>query len=70
MDTTIIISLASALASSALSLIIPLSIKSFAKKYLQKKINEVNSGTEFQNLKKEIATLRQEIRILRGKDSE
>lgn len=46
---------------------IPLIIQRFSKKYLQKRIDEVNEGKEFKDIKKELADIKKEILEMRGK---
>lgn len=49
------------------STVIPLIINRFSKKYLQKKIDEVNEGKELKEIKKELADIKKEILEMRGK---
>ena len=49
------------------TVLIPMLIKKFATKTLQDKIEEVNSGSEFKEVKKELAEIKKEILEMRGK---
>ena len=49
------------------SVLIPTIIEKVVMKQLQTKINEVNSGAEFKELKKELAEVKKEVLLLRGK---
>lgn len=49
------------------SVLIPTIIEKVVMKRLQTKINEVNSGTEFKEVKKELAEIKKEVLLLRGK---
>lgn len=49
------------------SVIIPLIIKKFSVKSLQKKIDEVNEGKELKEIKKELYNIKKEILEMRGK---
>lgn len=49
------------------SVLIPAIIEKVSMKRLQKKIDEVNSGSEFKELKKELAEIKREVLLLRGK---
>ena len=49
------------------SVLIPTIIEKVIMKRLQTKINEVNSGAEFRELKKELAEVKKEVLLLRGK---
>lgn len=49
------------------SVLIPTIIEKVVMKRLQTRIDEVNSGTEFKELKKELAEVKKEILLLRGK---
>lgn len=63
----IIIYVAPLVAGFITSIIIPLIIQRFSKKYLQKKIDEVNEGKELKEIKKELADIKKEILEMRGK---
>lgn len=62
-----IIWIAPTVAGFITSVLIPFAIKKFATKQLQNKINEVNSGEEFKQVKKELAEIKKEILEMRGK---
>lgn len=49
------------------SVLIPTIIEKIVMKRLQTKINEVNSGAEFKEMKKELAEIKKEVLLLRGK---
>ena len=49
------------------SVLIPTIIEKVVMKRLQSKIDEVNSGAEFKELKKELAEVKKEVLLLRGK---
>lgn len=49
------------------SVLIPTIIEKVVMKRLQTKIDEVNSGTEFKEVKKELAEIKKEVLLLRGK---
>lgn len=49
------------------SVLIPTIIEKVVMKRLQTKINEVNSGAEFREMKKELAEIKKEVLLLRGK---
>ena len=49
------------------SVLIPTIIEKVVMKRLQAKIDKVNSGAEFKELKKELAEVKKEILLLRGK---
>lgn len=49
------------------SVLIPTIIEKIVMKRLQTKIDEVNSGTEFREVKKELAEIKKEVLLLRGK---
>lgn len=49
------------------SVLIPAITEKFVMKKFQNKINEVNSGAEFKEMKKELAEIKKELLILRGK---
>ena len=49
------------------SVLIPTIIEKVVMKRLQTKINEVNSGAEFREVKKELAEIKKEVLLLRGK---
>lgn len=49
------------------SIVIPFAVKKFTLKRLQKRIDEVNSGTEFKEVKKELKEIKKEILEMRGK---
>ena len=49
------------------SVLIPTIIEKVVMKRIKKKINEVNSGAEFKELKKELAEVKKEVLLLRGK---
>ena len=49
------------------SVLIPAIIEKVAMKRLQTKIDEVNSGAEFKEVKKELAEIKKEVLLLRGK---
>lgn len=49
------------------SVLIPTIIEKIVMKRLQTKIDEVNSGAEFREMKKELAEIKKEVLLLRGK---
>lgn len=49
------------------SIIIPLIIKRSSVKYLKKRIDEVNEGKEFKEIKSELKEIKKEIFEMRGK---
>lgn len=49
------------------SVLIPTIIEKIVMKRLQTKIDEVNSGAEFREMKKELAEIKKELLLLRGK---
>ena len=49
------------------SVVIPLLVKKFSVNYLKKKIEEVDSGKELQEIKSELRSIRHEILEMRGK---
>lgn len=49
------------------SVLIPTIIEKVVMKRLQNKINEVNSGAEFKEVKKELAEIKKEVLLIRGK---
>ena len=63
----IIVFIAPLIAGFITSILIPLIIKRFAKKSLQKRIDEVNEGQEFKEIKRELADIKREILEMRGK---
>lgn len=63
----LIIYVAPLVAGFITSIGIPLIIQRFSKKYLQKRIDEVNEGKEFKDIKKELADIKKEILEMRGK---
>lgn len=64
---TILATVAPIAANVLTAVIIPTIVKNFSVKKLQERINEVNSGNEFKELKKEIKELKKEIKALRGR---
>lgn len=63
----IIVYVAPLVAGFITSVLIPTIIEKVVMKRLQTKINEVNSGAEFKELKKELAEVKKEVLLLRGK---
>lgn len=63
----ILIIVAPVIANTIVSIVIPSSIKKFCTKKLQSKIEEVNSGSEFKQVKKELREIKKEILEMRGK---
>lgn len=49
------------------STVIPFLVKKVVVKYLKSKIDEVNSGKEFSEVKRELKEIKKEIREMRGK---
>ena len=63
----IMVYVAALVAGFITSTVIPLIIQRFSKKYLQKKIDEVNEGKELKEIKKELSDIKKEILEMRGK---
>lgn len=63
----ILVAAAPIVAGFITSIIIPLSIKKVVLKRLQKRVDEVNSGTEFKELKKEVIEIKEMLLKIRGK---
>ena len=63
----IIVWAAPIIAGFVTSVLIPTIIEKVVMKRLQTKIDEVNSGAEFREMKKELAEIKKEVLLLRGK---
>lgn len=63
----IIVYIAPLVAGFVTSVLIPFIIKRFSIKSLEKRINEVNSGKEFQETNKRLDRIEKEILEMRGK---
>lgn len=63
----ILIYVAPLVAGFITSIVIPFIIQRFSKKYLKKKIDEINEGKELKEIKKELADIKREILEMRGK---
>lgn len=63
----IIVYVAPMVAGFITSVLIPTIIEKVVIKRLQTKIDKVNSGAEFKELKKELAEVKKEVLLLRGK---
>lgn len=63
----IVVYVAPLVAGFITSVVIPFVIQRFTKKYLTKKIDEVNSGTQIEAINKKLARIEKELLEMRGK---
>lgn len=63
----IIVYIAPLVAGFITSTVIPLIIQRFSKKYIQRKIDELNEGAQLKELKDELRSIKKEILEMRGK---